>query len=165
MLVKYNAAFIIISLKINLFSPQALVARNYHPPFLTFCLHIYFQENFFISLLFHIFFLILTCSCQYSYNLMLTATYIFRSYIYILIIHKARNSETFDIVHLLASVTFNSPYSHYIIQTRTMYQFLKDVPFRLSACFVPTIAQLSRILRFSLIYCFIFRIVPFRRRK
>ena len=42
------------------------------PLFLTFCLHIYFQQNFFISLLFHLFFLILTCSCQYSYNLMLT---------------------------------------------------------------------------------------------
>ena len=34
-------------------------------------------------------------------------------YICILIIHKARNSETFKIVHLLASVTFNAPYSHY----------------------------------------------------
>jgi hypothetical protein len=30
-------------------------------------------QNFFISLLFHLFFLILTCSCQYSYNLMLTS--------------------------------------------------------------------------------------------
>jgi hypothetical protein len=53
--------------------------------------------------------------CQYSYNLMLTATYMFRSYI--LIIHKTRNSETFKIVHLLASVTFYAPYFHYIIQT------------------------------------------------
>jgi hypothetical protein len=43
----------------------------------------------------------------------------FRAYIYRLIIHKTRNSETFKIVHLLASVTFNAPYSHYIIQTRT----------------------------------------------
>ena len=40
------------------------------PLFLTFCLHIYFQQQFFIS-----------CSCQYSYNLMLTATYMFRSYV------------------------------------------------------------------------------------
>jgi hypothetical protein len=39
------------------------------------------------------------------------------SIIYILIIHKARNSETFKFVHLLASVTFNAPYFHYIIQT------------------------------------------------
>ena len=43
------------------------------PLFLTFCLQIYFQQNFFISLLFHLFFLILTCSCQYSCNLMLTS--------------------------------------------------------------------------------------------
>jgi hypothetical protein len=56
------------------------------------------------------------------------------STLYILIIHKARNSETFKIVHLLASVTFNSPYSHNI-----MYQFLKDVHFRLCSCFMHTI--------------------------
>ena len=43
------------------------------PFFLTFCFQIYFQYNFFISLLFHLLFLILTCSCQYSYNLMLTS--------------------------------------------------------------------------------------------
>jgi len=43
-------------------------------PFLLSVLHIYFQ-NFFISLLFHLFFPILTCSCPYSYNLMFTATY------------------------------------------------------------------------------------------
>ena len=53
------------------------------PPtfFLTFCLQIYFQSNFFISLLFHLFFLILTCSCQYSYNLMLTSNCMCRPYI------------------------------------------------------------------------------------
>ena len=39
------------------------------------------------------------------------------SIIYILIILKARNSETFRFVHLLASVTINAPYFHYIIQT------------------------------------------------
>ena len=49
--------------------------------FLTFCLQIYFQSNFFISLLFHLFFLILTCSCQYSYNLMLTSNCMCRPYI------------------------------------------------------------------------------------
>jgi hypothetical protein len=64
-----------------------------------------FNKISFISLIFHLFFLILTCSCQYSFNLMLTATYKCRSYIY-----KARNSETFKFVHLLASVTFNAPY-------------------------------------------------------
>ena len=61
---------------------QALVARTYPPPFsLTFCLQIYFQSFFFISLLFHIFFLILTCSCQYSYTLMLTTICMCRPYI------------------------------------------------------------------------------------
>ena len=49
--------------------------RSWHginpPPFfLTFCLHIYFQYNFFISLLFHLFFLILTCSCQYIHTIL-----------------------------------------------------------------------------------------------
>jgi hypothetical protein len=34
--------------------------------------------------------------------------------------------------------------------------FIKDVPYRLSSCFVYTIAQFSRILRFSLIYCSLF---------
>ena len=51
------------------------------PLFLTFCLQIYFQSNFFISLLFHFFFLILTCSCQYSYNLMSTSNCMCRPYI------------------------------------------------------------------------------------
>jgi hypothetical protein len=49
---------------------------------LNFLLHIYFQLNFFISLLFHLFFLIATCSCSYSYSLMLTATYMCRPYLY-----------------------------------------------------------------------------------
>jgi hypothetical protein len=51
-----------------------------HPLFLTFCLQTYFQSNFFISLLFHLFFLILTCSFQYSYNLMLTSNCMCRPY-------------------------------------------------------------------------------------
>ena len=51
------------------------------PFFLTFCLQIYFQSNFFISLSFRLFFLILTCSCQYSYNLMLTSNCMCRPYI------------------------------------------------------------------------------------
>ena len=42
-----------------------------------------------------------------------------------------------------------------------MYPFLKDARFRPCFCFVHTIAQFSRILRFSHIYCQIFRIVPF----
>jgi hypothetical protein len=60
-----------------------LGVRWYGPPpfFLTFFLQIYFQSNFFISLLFLLFFLILTCSCQYSYNLMLTSNCMCRPYI------------------------------------------------------------------------------------
>ena len=42
-----------------------------------------------------------------------------------------------------------------------MYPFLKDASFRLCFCFVHTIAQFSRILRFSHIYCQIFSRVPF----
>ena len=63
--------------------------------------------------------------CLYIYF----QTYMFRSYI--LIIHKARNSETFKFVH------------HVSIHKRRS--------FRLCSCFVHTIAQFSRILRFSLI--------------
>ena len=87
---------------------QALVART-TPLFLTFCLQIYFQENFFISLLFHLFFLILTYSCQYSYNLMLTSNCMCRPY-QILILHKACNSAGLKIVPLFASSTFIAPY-------------------------------------------------------
>ena len=39
-----------------------------------------------------------------------------------------------------------------------MYPFLKDASFCPCFCFVHTIAQFSRILRFSYIYCQIFRI-------
>ena len=54
--------------------------RQWHginTPFLTFCLPSYlFSIN--ISLLFLLFFLNLTCLCPYSYNLILTATYMCR---------------------------------------------------------------------------------------
>ena len=92
-----------------------------HPPFsnflLTNLLSIKFLQDF-ISLLFHLFFIILTCPCQYSYNLMLTSNCMCRSY-YIIIIHKACNSAGLKIVPLLASSTFIAPYFHYVIQTRT----------------------------------------------
>ena len=42
-----------------------------------------------------------------------------------------------------------------------MYPFLKDASFRHCFCFVHMIAQFSRILRFSHIYCQIFSRVPF----
>ena len=34
------------------------------------------------------------------------------------IIHKVRNSESLNSVHLLALGTFNAPYFHYVIQIR-----------------------------------------------
>jgi hypothetical protein len=56
---------------------HALVARTYNPLVLTFCLHIYFQSNFFIiSSLFHQFNLFVSIFI----NLMLTATYMCRLY-------------------------------------------------------------------------------------
>jgi hypothetical protein len=57
-------------------TPKALVARNYHPLFKTFCLHFIFNKISLFLYYFISFFLILTCSCPYSYNLMLTITYI-----------------------------------------------------------------------------------------
>ena len=56
--------------------------------------------------------------------------------------------KTFKFVHLLASVTFNAPYFHYIIQTIEHVSIPKDIHFRLSACFVHAVAQFSRILNF-----------------
>jgi hypothetical protein len=76
-----------------------LVAWNYHIPFLTFCLHTLYLFSIKISLLFHLFFLTLTCSCPYSYNFMLTASNGYQTYT--LIIHKARKSESLKIVQLL----------------------------------------------------------------
>jgi hypothetical protein len=50
------------------------------PPFFKLSVYIFIFNR--ISLLFHLFYLILTCSCPYSYNLMLTPTYMCRFYIY-----------------------------------------------------------------------------------
>jgi len=46
-----------------------------------------------------------------------------------------------------------------------MYPFLKEASFRPCFCFVHTIAQFSRILRVSHIYCHIFHRVPHEWRK
>jgi hypothetical protein len=49
---------------------QALVARNdHHPPFFKLSFYVFIFNK--ISLLSHLFFFNLTCSCPYSYNLML----------------------------------------------------------------------------------------------
>jgi hypothetical protein len=58
------------------------VARNYHPLFLlSIYMYIFIFNEISLFLYYFIIFLILTCSCQYSNNLMLTATCMFRSYI------------------------------------------------------------------------------------
>ena len=102
------------------------MARNYPLPLLTFCLHIYFQYNFVISCIISTLFphlnLFVSIFIQSYAN---SNFHVSTLYIYILIIDKARNSETLKIVHLLASVSFNAPYSHYIIQTRTCIDSLK----------------------------------------
>ena len=51
------------------------------PPFFKLSVYIFIFNK--ISLLFHPFFLKLTCSCPYAYNLMLTATYTCRPYLWI----------------------------------------------------------------------------------
>ena len=127
------------------------------PLFLTFCLQIYLQYNFFISLLFHLFFLTLTCSCQYSCNLMLTSNCMCRPYIDTnnpqgmqLGRFKNRTPARFEYIYCTLF-----PLCH---SNLDMYPFLKDASFCPRFCFVHTIAQFSRILRFSHIYCQIFRI-------
>ena len=64
-------------------------------------------------MLFPPFFLILTCSCQYSYNLMLTATYMFRFYILIItrqetpkLLHSYTCSLRLHLMHLISIISF-----------------------------------------------------------
>ena len=58
---------------------QAVMAQNYPSSFFLLSVYIFIIDQ--ISSLFHLFFLILTCSCQYSYNLMLTSNCMCRPYI------------------------------------------------------------------------------------
>jgi hypothetical protein len=81
--------------------PQALVARNCHPPCFNSVYIFIFNK---ISLSFHLFFLILTYSCPYSYNFMLTATYIYRPYIYILKSYTC--SLRVHLMHLISIMSF-----------------------------------------------------------
>ena len=108
-----------ITLSVFLLFIASEYRRSWHgpPPFFS---NFLFTNLFSIKflLLFHLFFLILTCSCQYSYNLMLTSNCMCRPYIDTNI-HKACNSAGLKIVPLLASSTFIAPYFHYVIQTMT----------------------------------------------
>ena len=51
------------------------------------------------------------------------------STLYTLIIPKAKKFESLKIVQLQASGTFNAPYFHYVICTRTCTNTLKTYPF------------------------------------
>ena len=73
-------AFLNLTLEKTIKPQQALVART-TPLFSNFLFTNLFSIKFFISLLFHLFFLILTCSCQYSYNIMSTSNCMCRPYI------------------------------------------------------------------------------------
>ena len=66
---------------------------------------------------------------------------------------KNRTPARFEYIHC---TLFSLCHSNY-----DMYPFLIDASFRPYFCFVHTITQFSRILRFSNIYCQIFRRVPF----
>jgi hypothetical protein len=121
-------------------------------PLFTNLFSITFLYFFIISSLFHYLNLFVSIFMQ-SYvnnNLHVSTLYL------ILIIHKAWNSAGLKFVPLLASSTFIPPYFHYVIQTRTCIHSYKThlfASFRPCFCFVHTIAQFSRILRFSNIYC------------
>ena len=57
------------------------MARTYHPPFSNFLFTNLFSIKCLYFFIISSLFLILTCSCQYSYNLMLTSNYVCRPYI------------------------------------------------------------------------------------
>jgi len=82
MQIRHKPSYKQSEVKMNIVKLQVLVSRNYHTPhFNVLFTSIVFIFNK-ISLLFHLFILNLTCSCPYSYNLMLTTTYACRPYIY-----------------------------------------------------------------------------------
>ena len=130
------------------------MAWNYHIPFLTFCLHTLYLFSIKISLLFHLFFLTLTCSCPYSYNFMLTASNGYQTYT--LIIHKARKSESLKIVQLLFLVC--------------LMHLIFIISFKLGPLSIPkrcTFSSLflffaydNSVLRFPFLYCLIFLSAP-----
>ena len=107
---------------------QALVARNYPPPFFfnflfTYLFSIKFLYIFIISSRFPYFNLFVSIFIQ-SYvnsNLHMSTQYIYELYINIYINYPQGKKlrECLEIVHLLASVAFNAPYFRYVIQTRT----------------------------------------------
>jgi hypothetical protein len=107
----YRIRIVLFFTRFHTFYSQTLVARNYHPLFLLFT-YIAFIFNE-ISLLFHLFILNLTCSYPYSYNLMLTTTYVCRPYIY-------NNMDTTKELRL-----GKKPHVEYYLSIKRMRSFLE----------------------------------------
>ena len=135
---------------------QALVART-TPLFSNFLFTNLFLIKFLYFFIISSLFLILTCSCQYSYNLMLTSNCMCRPYTDTtnpqgmqLGRFKNRTPARFEYIYCTLF-----PLCH---SNKDMYPFIKDASFCLCFCFVHSIDQFSRILRFSHIYCQICRI-------
>ena len=88
-----------------------------------------------ISLLFHLFFLFLTCSCQYSYNLMSTSNCMYRPYIDTnnpqgMKLYRSKNRTPARFGYIYCTLF---PLCH---SNQDMYPFLKDPSFRPCFCFV-----------------------------
>ena len=122
---------------------QALVART-TPLFSNFLFTNLFLIQFLYFFIISSLFLILTCSCQYSYNLMLTSNCMCRPYIDTtnpqgmqLGRFKNRTPARFEYIYCTLF-----PLCHSI---KDMYPFIKDASFCPCFCFVHTIAQFSRI--------------------
>ena len=135
---------------------QALVART-TPLFSNFLFTNLFLIKFLYFFIISSLFLILTCSCQYSYNLMLTSNCMCWPNIDTtnpqgmqLGRFKIRTPARFEYIYCPLF-----PLCH---SNRDMYPFIKDASFCPCFCFVHTIALFSRILRFSHIYCQICRV-------
>ena len=125
------------------------------PLFLTFCLQIYFQQNFFISSLFPYFVLFVSIFIQSYVNIKL--------HVSTLLLLDTNNTQGMQLSRFKNCTPARFEYIYCTLfplchSYKDMYPFLKDASFCPCFSFVHTIAQFSRILRFSHIYCQIFRI-------
>jgi hypothetical protein len=102
-------------------------------------------------LLFYLFFpllrLFMSIITQYFVN-----SNLHESTLYNIIIRNASEFENLKIVQLQPSGTFSAPYFHYVNCTRTCIN-ISTIPFRLCSCFMNTIAQFSKMLRFYDCFC------------
>ena len=129
-----------------LYSGKTLVACNYQPLFFLLSAYIFMFNK--TILLFHLFLpllsLFMSILMQYFVDSNLHV-----STLYTIIIPKASEFENLKIVQLQASGTFNAPYFHYVNCTMTCINTPQHVPVRLCSCFMNTIAQFSKMLRFN----------------